>query len=105
VTARRSVEERRWRDPGDLGSAAYGSKKMTLRLWRRVRVAPGGGVNASSGLYTTGARADQSPPAMTTPIGALIPLQPTRVSQRLAVALAVLAGLAMLVWAIVAAPH
>ena len=36
------------RDQGDWVRGLR-SKKMTLRLWRRVRVAPGRGVNASRG--------------------------------------------------------
>ena len=104
---------------------------MPLRLFRRVQIVPGLRVNLSKGglslaigrrgaWYTTGPRGrrvtaggpgtglfltQQSPPAITTPIGELTPPQPTRVGRRLAVALMVLAGLAMLIWAIVAASH
>jgi hypothetical protein len=67
---------------------------MPLSFFRPIRIVPG------SRVLT-----EQSPPAITTPIGALTPPQPTQVGQRLAVALTVLAGLAMLVWAIVAALH
>ena len=46
---------------------------------------------------------EQSPPAISSPIVALTPPQPTRVCQCLTLALTVFAGLAMLICAIVAA--
>jgi hypothetical protein len=36
----RSADERRWRDQGNVGPAAYTAKKMTLRFWRRVARQP-----------------------------------------------------------------